>query len=264
MKSYTAIIIDDERNVRQALELMIRQYCPDIVLAGVAASAAEGRELLQNKQVDFIFLDISMPKEDGFAFLTTIPKENYGIIFVTAYQEYALRALKASAIDYLLKPVNPIELRDAVSKAIQYKEFRRNKEELHKVYKESLDNLHDSIHSGNKPITKITVAEQFGFRILNVTDIIYLEADSNYTILHLSGLNKIVATRTLGDFEKILPMPEFFRIHKSTIINMNFLKAYSSYQGDFAELTDGTRLSISRRKMSEFLETLSHFAKNIR
>jgi len=205
-----------------------------------------------------------MPKEDGFAFLNTIPKENYGIIFVTAYQEYALRALKASAIDYLLKPVNTLELRYAVSKAIQYHEFRKTREELKKVYQESLDNLHENIHSENRPITKITVAEQFGFRVLNVADIMYLEADSNYTIIHLSGLNKIVATRTMGDFEKILDTPEFFRIHKSTIINMNFLKAYSSYQGDFAELTDGTRLSISRRKMSEFLEALSHFAKNIR
>jgi two-component system LytT family response regulator len=264
MKKYSAIIIDDEPKLREALEIMLNEYCPDIQLAGSAASAAEGRELLQNQEVDFIFLDISMPKEDGFTFLTTIPKENFGIIFVTAYQEYALRALKASAIDYLLKPVNPIELRDAVSKAIQFKEFRQNKADVKKVYKESLDNLDDTISSENKPITKITVAEQFGFRILNVADIMYLEADSNYTIIHLSGLNKIVATRTMGDFEKILERPDFFRIHKSTIINMNFLKAYSSYQGDFAELTDGTRLSISRRKMSEFLEILSHLAKYIR
>jgi two-component system LytT family response regulator len=100
--------------------------------------------------------------------------------------------------------------------------------------------------------------------VLNVAEIMYLEADSNYTIFHLSGFNKIVAARTMGDFEKILDTPEFFRIHKSTIINMNFLKAYSSYQGDFAELTDGTRLNISRRKMNEFLEALSHFAKYLR
>jgi len=264
MKYYSAIIIDDERNIREALELLLKQYCLDIELIGSAASAEEGRALLNIHQVDFIFLDISMPKEDGFAFLTTIPKENYGIIFVTAYQEYALRALKASAIDYLLKPVNPIELRDAVSKAVQYLEFRQNKEDVKKVYQESLDNLHENIRSENRPITKITVAEQFGFRVLNVADIMYLEADSNYTIIHLSGLNKIVATRTMGDFEKILDTPEFFRIHKSTIINMNFLKAYSSYQGDFAELNDGTRLSISRRKMSEFSEALSHLAKYIR
>jgi two-component system, LytTR family, response regulator len=263
MKSYSAIIIDDERNIREGLELLLKQFCPDIDLAGSAASAEEGRQLLKNHQVDFMFLDISMPKEDGFKFLTTIPKENYGIIFVTAYQEYALRALKASAIDYLLKPVNPIELREAVTKAIHYHELRQNKEGIKELYRESLDNLHDNIIAENKPITKITVAEQFGFRVLDVADIMYLEADSNYTIIHLSGLNKIVATRTLGDFEKILDTPEFFRIHKSIIININYLRGYSSYQGNFVELNDGTSLSISRRRLNEFRDALKQFSKTI-
>ena len=110
MKQYRAIIIDDERNIREALTLLLREYCPEIKVCGSAVSAQEGRELLKKHEVDFIFLDISMPKEDGFAFLRSIPKENYGIIFITAYQEYALKALKASAIDYLLKPVNANEL----------------------------------------------------------------------------------------------------------------------------------------------------------
>lgn len=264
MKQYNAIIIDDERNIREALERLLKQYCPEIAVVGSAFSAAEGRELLNNHQVEMIFLDISMPREDGFAFLGTIPKENYSIIFVTAYQEYALRALKASAIDYLLKPVSPQELREAVSKAIQYHEFRQTREEGKKVYQESLNILQENMHSGNKQITKITVAAQFGFQLVDVAEIMYLEADSNYTILHLSGLCKIVATRTMGDFEKMLDSSEFFRIHKSTIINMNFLKAYSSYQGDFAELTDGTRLSISRRKLTDFLQAVSHVAKKVK
>jgi two-component system, LytTR family, response regulator len=261
MKKYSAIIIDDERYLREAMEQMLVRHCPEIAVLGSAASAEEGRELLKTHQVDIIFLDISMPKEDGFAFLGTIQKENYAIIFVTAYQEYALRALKASAIDYLLKPVNLTELREAVSKAIKYHEFRQSREEVKKIYHESLDVLHENIQSGNRPITKITVAGQFGFQLVNVSDIMYMEADSNYTIMHLSSLTKIVATRTMGDFEKIINSSEFFRIHKSTIINMNFLKGYYSYQGDFAELTDGTRLSIARRKMNEFLEVVSRFAK---
>ena len=120
MKEYSAIIIDDERNVREALGLMLAEHCPEIHVCGTAASASGGRELLQTEEVDFIFLDISMPKEDGFAFLRSIEKEKYGIIFVTAYQEYALRALKANAVDYLLKPVNTNELREVVSKDIQF------------------------------------------------------------------------------------------------------------------------------------------------
>jgi two-component system, LytTR family, response regulator len=263
MKSYYSIIIDDEKNIREALEIMLRDYCPDIEIVGSASSAEEGRTLLKLHNVDFIFLDISMPQEDGFTFLRSIQREKYGIIFVTAYQEYALRALKANAIDYLLKPVNPLELRDAVSKAIQYHELRKKEIEAGKVYKQSLDNLDESIQFDNKAITKITVTEQFGFRIVNISDIMYLEADSNYTIIHFSGFNKIVATRTLGDFEKILETPFFFRIHKSIIINLNYLKGYSSYQGNFVELDDGTTLSISRRRLQEFREAISHFSKSL-
>ncbi|MCX6243807.1 MAG: LytTR family DNA-binding domain-containing protein [Bacteroidetes bacterium] len=263
MKKYNAIIIDDEKNVCEALGLILRDYCPEISVCGTAYSAAQGRELLKSCNVDFIFLDISMPKEDGFAFLRSIPKENYGVIFVTAFEEYALRALRASAIDYLLKPVNGLELREAVTKAIEFHEMRQKREEVRKVYHESLENLHDHIRSDDQMITKITVTEQFGFRIVNVSDIMYLQADSNYTILHLSGLNKIIATRSLCEFENMLMHPAFFRIHKSTIINMNYLHAYSSYEGNFAELTDGTRLSISRRKLNEFRDAVKQFSKPV-
>jgi len=153
VKQYSAIIIDDERNVREALTLLLDEYCPEIKVCGVGASAYEGRELLKSNIVDFIFLDISMPKEDGFAFLRSIPKENYGIIFVTAYEGYALRALNASAIDYLLKPVNALELREAVSKAIQYHELRQIKEEARKIYHDSLNNLHEQMYSEEIPHT---------------------------------------------------------------------------------------------------------------
>jgi len=263
MNPYKAIVIDDEKNIREALVLLLAEYCPEINVCGTAGSAQEGRELLKMNDIDFIFLDISMPKEDGFAFLRSIPKEDYGVIFVTAFEEYALKALRASAIDYLLKPINAIELREAVTKAIQYHELRQSKVDVRKIYHESLDNLHEQIQSGDKLIKKITVPEQFGFRMVNVIDLMYLQADSNYTILHLSGLNKIVATRSLGEFEKILEQPSFFRIHKSTIINMNYLKAYSSYEGNFAELNDGTQLSISRRKLNDFREAVKHFSKSL-
>jgi two-component system, LytTR family, response regulator len=263
MKQFNAIIIDDEEIVRRGLTLLLAEYCPEIRLCGSVGSAQEGRELLNSADVDFIFLDISMPKEDGFAFLRSIPKENYGIIFVTAFEEYALRALKASAIDYLLKPVNGIDLCEAVSKAIHYHEMRLSSLEARISYHESLDNLNENIHSGQKLITKITVHEQFGFRMINVSDLIYLEAESNYTTLHLAGSEKIVATRSLGEFEKILEQPTFFRIHKSTMINMNYLHAFSSYEGNFAELKDGTKLSISRGKLHEFKEAIRHFSMSL-
>jgi len=263
MKKYRALIIDDERNVREVLELLLLQYCKEVEVVALAASAAEGRELLHKHPVDFIFLDIAMPKEDGFSFLNSIQNENYCIIFVTAFQDYALRALKASAIDYLLKPILPKDLMEAVSKAVQQHEYRQSRAYESNIYKESLNILNDNIRIGARQITKITVSEQFGFQIINTSDIVYLEADSNYTILHLSGSKKIVATRTMGDFEKILDLAVFFRIHKSIIININYLKAYSSYQGNFVELIDGTSLSISRRRLNDFREAIKHFTKSI-
>lgn len=263
MKEYTAIIIDDEQNIREALSILLSQYCPEIHVCGIAASAKEGRKLLEDNLVDFIFLDISMPKEDGFAFLRSIPSNNYGVIFATAYQEHALRALKANAIDYLMKPINPFELQEAVNKAIYSHNLRRSYSEIQEVYTQSLNNLNEHLQSKNSPVTKLTIPELSGFRLVNVADLIYLHADDNYTVLYLTDDRKIIATRTLGEFEKILEGPEFLRIHKSTIINLNFLAGYSSFQGNFAELKDGSRLDISRRKLQEFREKVKLYSISI-
>jgi two-component system LytT family response regulator len=262
MRSFKAIVIDDERNVREALQALLQEFCPEIDVVGTAASAHEGRELLGKNDVDFIFLDISMPREDGFEFLQSINRENYGVIFITAFEEYALNAIKASAIDYLLKPVNPLELREAVHKAIKFSELRKGSIERKPGQSESGEAPPEPAKPDPGPVEKITVADQFGFRMVKVAELMYLEADSNYTILHLSGLEKIVATRTLGEFEKLLNNRIFFRIHKSILINLNYLRAFSSYEGYFAELTDGTRLSISRRKVNEFREAVRQLAKS--
>jgi len=218
---------------------------------------------LENNKVDFIFLDIAMPREDGFSFLRSIPANNYGVIFATAYQEHALRALKANAIDYLLKPVNPLELKDAIHKAIYNHELRQSYSEVREIYRQSLNNLNEHLQLKDSPVTKITIVEQSGFRLVNVTDLMYLQANNNYTVLYLTDDRKITATRTLGDFEKILDGPEFFRIHKSIIINLNYLAGYSSFQGNFAEIKDGARLDISRRKLQEFREKVKQYSISV-
>jgi len=263
MKEYTAIIIDDEKNIREALSILINQYCPEIHICGIAGSASEGRTLLENNKVDFIFLDISMPKEDGFVFLRSIHSNNYGVIFATAYQEHALRALKANAIDYLMKPINPFELQEAIKKAIHNYELRHNYTEIQEVYNQSLNNLHEHMQSKTGQVTKLTIPDKLGFRLVNITEVMHLQADDNYTVLFLTGDRKILSTRTLGEFEKILDGPEFFRIHKSTIINLSFLIGYSSFQGNFAELQNGFRLDISRRKLPEFREKIKQYSISI-
>jgi two-component system, LytTR family, response regulator len=263
MKQYNTIIIDDEKKIREALAILLDQYCPEIKICGIAESASEGRKLLEKIRVDFIFLDISMPKEDGFAFLRSIHSDNYGIIFATAYQEHALRALKANAIDYLMKPINPLELQEAVNKAIHNFELRETYSKNKEVYTQSLNNLQEHLQSKTGQVTKITVAEVNGFRLVDVTDLMYLEGDDNYTVLYLTSNHKITASRNLGEFEKILTGPEFFRIHKSNIINLNFLVGYSNYQGNFAEMKDGAILTISRRKLIEFREKVKHYSISI-
>jgi len=234
----------------------------EIRLIANCTSAKEGREVLAKNHIDFIFLDINMPEENGFEFLESIGEINVAVIFITAYQEYALKALKANAVDYLLKPVSSVELKEAIKKA----KYRLNeiKQKTHDsgIYTQSVENLIKQMQSNNTAIQKITVAEQFGFRIVDVEEIRFLEADGNYTIIHLGGLTKIVACRPLGEYEKILDPPMFFRIHKSTIINLNYLKAYSSYQGHDIILTDDTRLTISRRRLQEFREAVKHFSRS--
>jgi two-component system LytT family response regulator len=262
MRRYNAIVVDDERFLRDSLIRMIGQNCPEIKICGEAGSAFEARELVKDKDIDFIFLDISMPGEDGFAFLRSIRQENYGIIFTTAHEEFALRALKASAIDFLLKPINEFELKEAVIKAVGYYDLRFHKAEIRDIYHDSLNNLQESFRNREQPLTRITVSEQFGFRMINLSELMYLKADSNYTVLRLSTPESIVATRTLGDFEKILDSPAFFRIHKSAIINLHFLKAFSSYQGYFAVMKDGTNLNISRGKLSEFHHAVENYTKS--
>lgn len=263
MNKFNAIIIDDEKNIREALSILLEQYCPEINVCGLASSAAEGRDLLENNHVDLIFLDISMPKEDGFAFLRSIPSKNYGVIFATAFQEHALKALKANAIDYLLKPVNPFELQEAVRKAIDHHEMRKNYSDMRDVYQKSLHNLLENLQSKERHVASITITEQFGFRLVNLSELMYLQADNNYTVLYLTGERVITATKTLGEFEKILESPEFYRIHKSTIINLNFLAGYSSFQGNYVDMRNGTSLDISRRKVPEFREKMRNYSISI-
>jgi len=259
MKEYKAIIIDDERNIREALELMLAEHCPDIRVCGSAASAREGRKLLESCKADMIFLDIMMPEEDGFEFLRSIPKENYGIIFVTAFEEFAVNAIKANAIDYLLKPVHPDELRSAVVKAIKQLELRKTRAEVRIVYDRSLENLYEQIQSDRVRSDEIVVEHFLGNQMVKASDLIYLEANKSMTILHFKGMQQIHATRSLGEFEKLLQRNKFFRIHKSLLVNLDYVRSYSSIDGNYAELNDGTRLVISRRSVSAFRDALKKF-----
>jgi two-component system LytT family response regulator len=162
-----------------------------------------------------------------------------------------------------MKPINPFELQEAVNRAIRNFELRQNYVQNKEIYTQSLNNLQEYLQAKTGQVTKITIAEQTGFRLVEVADLMYLEGDDNYTVLHLANNQKITASRILGEFEKILLGPEFFRIHKSSIINMNFLVGYSSFQGNFALMKDGANLNISRRKLIEFREKVKNYSISI-
>ncbi|WP_321368928.1 LytTR family DNA-binding domain-containing protein [uncultured Draconibacterium sp.] len=263
MTRYNAIIIDDEINVQEALKILLQRNCPNVNICGTVGSAGQGRELLRKWDVQLIFLDISMPGENGFDFLASIPKEDYAIIFTTAYEEYALRAIKSNAIDYLLKPIDPEELKEAVTKASSHLDLRHQNQEIQKTYGESLNNLTQQANDGFEYAPKITVIEKFGFQIVEVEKIRYIEADGAYSVIHLSGLEKVVSSKTVGEIEKVLDPSIFIRIHKSTLLNIKYLRGFSSFEGNFAILDDDTQLIISRRKYNEFRDAVDKFSKPI-
>ncbi|HEY0898531.1 MAG TPA: LytTR family DNA-binding domain-containing protein [Sphingobacteriaceae bacterium] len=252
----SALIVDDEEFSRQSLFYLLEENCSMVKVSGIASSVAEAKSFLSSNAVDLIFLDIAMPKENGFELLPHLPKDRSAVIFITAYDQYALRALKASAVDYLLKPINIDELKIAVTKATDWKK-------THKVSREkkqpALKVLQDNMTEKN--LTKLTIQHSQGFHIVEVQDIMYIEADSNYSMLYLQSGEVIVATKSLKEFEEILQVSSFVRIHKSIILNLNFLKNYSNANGLCVKLNNNQELPVSRRRYGDFTDKLQNFFK---
>lgn len=253
-----AIIVDDEEYSRKSLYYLVEANCPQIFITGMAKSVAEARELLKTHYVDIVFLDIAMPKENGFELLPDLEKNETSVIFTTAYDEYALRAIKASAIDYLLKPVNIEELKESIQKVFAWKALKRNQNLDNHTYTASLQSLSENINS-LEDIRKISLPDSQGFKVKDITDIIYIEADNNYTRFYFKDSEKMMVAKALKDFEDVLNPEQFVRIHKSTIINLRYLKDYSNKNGLTAKMHDQTELAISRRRSPEFLERVKAF-----
>lgn len=242
-----AIIIDDEARGRTALRQKLWDYCPEVSLVGEAENAEEGIQLIAAKDPNIVFLDIQMPRIDGFKMLERLPRKNFQVIFTTAYDQYALKAIKFSAFDYLLKPVDIEELKSAVSR-INNLQVADTEKKL-QLLKENL--------TAKKSFHKIAISTQQGLSFFEVNDIVYLEAVRNYTSIHFNNHSKRIASKTLKDFEELLPSTFFFRIHHSYIININFINKYIKGDGGQVELTNGVHLDVSRRKKEEFLRVIA-------
>ncbi|WP_421943416.1 LytR/AlgR family response regulator transcription factor [Pedobacter sp.] len=252
-----AIIVDDEEFARSSLFFLLQQNCPEIEITGIARSVAEAKEILAHHSIDLIFLDIAMPGGNGFELIPDAQLHNVAVIFTTAYDQYALKAIKANALDYLLKPIDIDELKIAVEKVSLYTKLHQANE--HKD--ERITNLASSL-SNRSEIRKLTLPYGQGFKMIDIDDIIYIEADSNYSVFHLNNHDKITVSKVLREFEELLPSDQFVRIHKSSIINLNHLKEYNSKNGLQVHLKNGESINVSRRRASDFFEKIKHFIKS--
>ena len=243
-----ALLVDDERNNLENLKFLLENDCTGVAVVGMVQNGQLAREWLAVNKADVVFLDISMPIETGFQMLERLPKQDFSVVFVTAHDEFAMQAIKASAVEYLLKPVNITELQQAVVKL----HTQHNNKVFLKQNQELINNLVNSFSPGQAPV-KIAVPQVGGISFVDVNDIVSLQADSNYTIIHKSDMQKLVVTKTLKDFEDILDNNLFVRIHKSHVVNMKCIAEYSTADGGIVKMCDGNEWSISRRQLDIFL-----------
>jgi two-component system LytT family response regulator len=255
-----ALIVDDEEYSRKSLFFLLEGHCPEVKIRGIAKSVAEAKTMLYAGNIDLVFLDIAMPIEDGFSLLPEIQKTNSSVIFTTAYDQYALKALKANAIDYILKPIEIEELKEAVDKAIHLRKLIKKNPEGIDISNTQLLNLEENL-SDLKKINKINLPNSNGFQILNVNQIVYVLADSNYSIFYLENKESIIVSRHLKEYQELLEKSGFSRIHKSTIINLKHLSDYTNKNGLIVKLSDNSEHVVSRRRSSEFLDTVRHYFK---
>ncbi|MEE9363061.1 MAG: LytTR family DNA-binding domain-containing protein [Cellulophaga sp.] len=235
-----AIIVEDEANSREILRNYLAKYCNNVSVLGEAATIKEGLDLVRKTNPDLVFLDVEMPFGNAFDFLDQVPDRSFETVFVTAYNQYAMDALNNHAAYYLMKPINIDELIKSVAYVAEIKE-RENA-------------LQDSVLKPKlkKVEGKITLPQQDGFQILNVSDIIYCKADDNYTEIYLEN-KRIVVSKTLKYFEEALSNFNFSRIHKSYLVNVNEVVKYKKGKGGSVVVSNGKELLVSASRKRELL-----------
>ncbi|MEL6556894.1 MAG: LytTR family DNA-binding domain-containing protein [Bacteroidota bacterium] len=243
-----AIIVEDEKNSRIALRQMILEDCPEVEIIAESAEIHESITLINREQPDLVFLDIRLGNTTSFEILKNVDYSTFDIIFTTAYEDYALKAFRFSAIDYLLKPINRNYLRDAIKKLLQKAERIDNGKKIETL-------LSNMSQSDRKP-KRIILSTQEMITVVDLKDIIRCEANVNYTRFIINGQKDMLISRTLKDFEEELSDCDFMRVHKSHLINLRFVKGYDKREGGSIVLPDDVRVPISPRKRDLFMERL--------
>jgi two-component system, LytTR family, response regulator len=245
-----AILIDDEENSISSLKEKLLMHCSQIKIIACCDNAAKGIEAIDTLQPDIVFLDIEMPVMNGFLMLQQLTYKNFELIFTTAYDHYAIKAIRYSALDYLVKPIEIEDLKTAVLKA----EEKRNRS----YPNPQIELLVEQLVSKKNNFSRIAIPTIDGLQFIRTEDIIYLEASSNYTHIFSAEKKKYIVSRTLKDFEDMLPTETFIRIHNSYIINKNYVEKYIRGDGGQVVLSNNATLDVSKRKKSEFLHAIGH------
>lgn len=242
------ILIDDEEDARFMLRNHLeRNFKNEINVVSEANGVEKGIEIIKQFKPDLVFLDIQMGDGTGFDLLEQLPEKDFEVVFVTAYNQYALKAFKFSALGYLMKPIKTDELVQTVSTIFQhFNKFRLNAEKRLKVLIEN--------YGDDRKIKKIVIPSSKGFDVIAIENIIRLEGDRNYTNFITTDKSKISSSKTMAEYEGLLSEYGFFRIHQSTIVNLRYVKGYIKGDGGMAELVNGEQLQISRNRKNEFLK----------
>ncbi|MBS1512604.1 MAG: response regulator transcription factor [Bacteroidetes bacterium] len=242
------ILIDDEQGNISSLQLKLGKYCPEAEIVATCDTAEKGIVAIESLQPDLVFLDIEMPVMNGFVMLQQLEYKNFALVFVTAYDHYAIKAIRFSALDYLVKPVEIDDLKAAVQRA-------GDKKRQHQAAKQ-MELLLENITPFRSNFNRLALPAAEGIKFIKTSDIIYLEASVNYTHIFMNGGKKYTLSRTLKDVEDVLDTATFVRIHNSTVVNKNFVESYIRGEGGQVVMNNGTVLDVSKRKKPLFLKAM--------
>lgn len=245
-----AVIVEDELRSRETLLGLLKLYCKNLEVIGEAENVQEGLQLIQKSKPDVVFLDIQMPDGSGFKLLEQIENLNFDVIFTTAYDQFAIKAIRYSALDYLLKPIYPDDLVVAVNKAEKNKQIQKSNSNI----KVLLDNI-------NRPPAeppKIILSTTEKINVVKVDEIVRCESDNYYTMFFFTNGKRLLVSKTLKEQEELLGEHNFIRPHKSHLINVKYIKSYLKTDGGVILMEDGSRVPVSRRKKEHIMEIINN------
>jgi len=246
----SSIIIDDEPGNIATLHGLLKEYCPDVEVIATASNITDGYRIITQLKPQVVFLDIEMPQGNAFDLLDKLLPISFEVIFVTAFNDYAIKAFKYAALDYILKPVNIRELKDATHRiAARVKEKNTNAR---------IESLLSNLKQDNADVRNIGLPSSEGLYFEDISNIMSITAVGNYTNVFIRGKQKEVVTKSIKEFEELLPASIFCRVHHSHIININFVKKYYKGRGGYVEMQDGSKIEISARKKDDFFALFKH------